>query len=339
MTELDFKAFDADNHYYEATDAFTRHIEPAFAKRAMQWAEIDGTHAAAGRRQGQPLHPQPHVRPRVQAGRARRVLPGPQPARTPASRDLFGELEPISPAYRDRDARLAVMDEQGLDGAFFFPTLGVGMEQPLMGDPPALMAAFRAFNRWLDEDWGFAYQERIFAAPYITLVDVDNAVAELEWALDHDARIILIGVGPVRHRRRGSRSVGPDLRPVLGPGERGGRDASACTAATAPTAATSRHWGQSAEMEAFRANPAARPALARPRARHRRGHAGRPVLRPVPQHPGGLHRAGRDVGVPPVREAREGLRPGTRRLPGGSSGHVPPSRVGLARSTRTTCRA
>jgi hypothetical protein len=36
------KAFDADNHYYEATDAFTRFIDPKMAKRAMQWAEING---------------------------------------------------------------------------------------------------------------------------------------------------------------------------------------------------------------------------------------------------------------------------------------------------------
>ena len=57
------------------------------------------------------------------------------------------------------------MDEQGLDGAFFFPTLAVGMEEALRHDIPALLAAFRAFNRWLDEDWGFAYRDRIFAAP------------------------------------------------------------------------------------------------------------------------------------------------------------------------------
>ena len=40
MTDLGFLAFDADNHYYEALDAFTRHIEPRFRKRAVQWAEI-----------------------------------------------------------------------------------------------------------------------------------------------------------------------------------------------------------------------------------------------------------------------------------------------------------
>ena len=33
MGELWFRPFDADNHYYEAEDAFTRHIDPARAKQ------------------------------------------------------------------------------------------------------------------------------------------------------------------------------------------------------------------------------------------------------------------------------------------------------------------
>ena len=28
MAQLDDLAFDADNHYYEAVDAFTRHLDP-----------------------------------------------------------------------------------------------------------------------------------------------------------------------------------------------------------------------------------------------------------------------------------------------------------------------
>ena len=42
MVDLGFRPFDADNHYYEAEDAFTRHIDPAMAKRCMQWATVDG---------------------------------------------------------------------------------------------------------------------------------------------------------------------------------------------------------------------------------------------------------------------------------------------------------
>ena len=42
MATIDFAPFDADNHYYEALDAFTRYIPKDMAKRCMQWGEIDG---------------------------------------------------------------------------------------------------------------------------------------------------------------------------------------------------------------------------------------------------------------------------------------------------------
>ena len=90
----ELRGFDADNHYYEAIDAFTRHIEPEYAKRAMQWAEIDGKQRLLVGGQGQPLHPEPDVRPDRQARRARRVLPRRNPKAAPM-RELFGDLEPI----------------------------------------------------------------------------------------------------------------------------------------------------------------------------------------------------------------------------------------------------
>ena len=44
-------------------------------------------------------------------------------------------------------------------------------EEPLAHDPEAVCHLFRAFNRWLVEDWTFNYGDRIFAAPYVTLAD------------------------------------------------------------------------------------------------------------------------------------------------------------------------
>src|SRR5260221_6907 len=41
MGTVEFDVFDADNHYYEATDAFTRHL-PKDRSKLVQWAEIDG---------------------------------------------------------------------------------------------------------------------------------------------------------------------------------------------------------------------------------------------------------------------------------------------------------
>jgi predicted TIM-barrel fold metal-dependent hydrolase len=77
------------------------------------------------------------------------------------------------------------------------PTLGVGMESALEHDPPALTAAFTAFNRWLLDDWGFNRDDRIYGAPYISFVDPDWAVSELEFALENGARVVLIRPGSV----------------------------------------------------------------------------------------------------------------------------------------------
>jgi predicted TIM-barrel fold metal-dependent hydrolase len=100
--------------------------------------------------------------------------------------------EPIRPEYRDADARLRTLDDQGLAGCWLFPTLGMIYEEPLRHDPEAVCHTFRAFNRWLREDWGFAHADRIFAAPYITLADPQWAVAELEWALGEGARLLVM---------------------------------------------------------------------------------------------------------------------------------------------------
>ena len=42
MSQLAYPAFDADNHYYEHEDAFIRHIDPRYKRRAMQWADVNG---------------------------------------------------------------------------------------------------------------------------------------------------------------------------------------------------------------------------------------------------------------------------------------------------------
>jgi len=212
MTEKQVRGFDADNHYYEALDAFTRHIEPQFAKRCMQWAIIDGrTRLLVGGKINRYLA-NPTFDKVADPGCLEEFFRGFNPSGKQVI-ELFGDLEPPRPAYRDRDARLAVLDEQHLDGVLLFPTLGVGMEQALRDDLPAMTAAFRAFNQWLDDDWGFHYQERIFAAPYITLADPDNAVAQLRWALDRGARVVVMAAGPILTEAGWKAPAHPDFAP------------------------------------------------------------------------------------------------------------------------------
>jgi predicted TIM-barrel fold metal-dependent hydrolase len=193
---LSFAACDADNHYYEAVDAFTRHIDPSMAKRCMQWAELNGRQRLLVGGELNDFIPNPTFDPVAKPGSLQAFFKGTERSGRDV-KSLFGALEPIRPEYRDRDARLRVMDAQGLEAAWLFPTLGVGMEQSLLHDPPAIIAAFRAFNRWLDDDWGFAYRDRLFAAPYVSLADPDAAIEEIEWALARDARVICVRTAPV----------------------------------------------------------------------------------------------------------------------------------------------
>jgi len=57
----------------------------------------------------------------------------------------------MDPAFTNRDARLLRMDEQGVESALLFPTLGACVEHFLKDDVEASYANLRAFNRWLDE--------------------------------------------------------------------------------------------------------------------------------------------------------------------------------------------
>ena len=64
-------------------------------------------------------------------------------------------------------------------------------------DIEASLHILGAFNRWIDDEWGFAYQNRIFAVPLLSLSDLDGALRELEWALSRGARVITLRNGPV----------------------------------------------------------------------------------------------------------------------------------------------
>jgi predicted TIM-barrel fold metal-dependent hydrolase len=188
MPPIDERPFDADNHYYEALDAFTRHLEPKLGPRTVQWAEIDGRryHVVGGRVSRAVVNPT--FDPVAKPGALHSYFRGNPEGRSPL--EFLRARERIRPEYRDHDARVAVLDEHGLAAAWMFPTLGMLYEELLKDDPEAVTITFRAFNRWVEEDWGFAYRDRIFAAPYLTLADPAWAVAELEWALARGARIV-----------------------------------------------------------------------------------------------------------------------------------------------------
>lgn len=254
MDNSDLKGFDCDHHYYEAEDAFIRHMDPAMMQRAMQWVNVNGKKRLMVGGKINRFIPNPTFDPIARPGCLDDYFRG--KVSVSDMRDAFGELEPLSerPEYRDRDAKIDLLTKQNLDGCLLFPTLGVGMESALENDLPALQAAFSAFNRWLSEDWGFSYQERLFAAPYITLSNVQHAIAELEFALENDARVINLRASAVTTEDGQKNPADTDFDDFWSRVNEAGITV-AFHAGDAAYDFMFAHWGLSTEFEAFRYDP------------------------------------------------------------------------------------
>lgn len=204
--DFDFAPIDADNHYYESLDAFTRHLDPKYKQRGVQVLS-DGRHT--------------HL---VIGGSVNRFIPNPtfDPIIVPGCLDLMFrgqipegvdprtlmQVEPLRPEYQNRDDRVAVTERQGLGAVLLFPTLGCGVEEALKHDVDATMASLAAFNRWLEDDWGFAYQGRLVTAPMLSLADPQAALTELDSLIERGARIVHVRPAPVPGEHGTSRSLG-----------------------------------------------------------------------------------------------------------------------------------
>jgi predicted TIM-barrel fold metal-dependent hydrolase len=200
---------DADNHYYESLDAFTRHLDKEFRWRGVHPVQ-DGKRVQLliGGKVNRFI-PNPTFDPIIVPGCLDSLFRGQIPEGTDP-RTLM-QVEPMHAEYRDRDARVAVVEEQGLDAALLFPTLGCGVEEALTDDIPATMASLSAFNRWLEDDWGYSYQDRLIAAPMLSLADPDAAIDEVERLIEAGARIVHMRPAPVPGENGTSRSFGDEL--------------------------------------------------------------------------------------------------------------------------------
>ncbi len=189
------RVFDADNHMYETTDAFTRHL-PEMYKKAVQYVTVEGrTKIAIGGKISEYI-PNPTfdvvARPGAQEEYYRVGNP-----KGLSRRELFGPPIKSPPAFREPASRLELMNEQGLDRTLMFPTLASVLEERMREDPELTHAVIHSFNQWMYETWQFNYQDRIYSTPVITLPIVDKAIEELEWVLERGAKAVLIRPAPV----------------------------------------------------------------------------------------------------------------------------------------------
>jgi predicted TIM-barrel fold metal-dependent hydrolase len=208
---LDYPVFDADNHLYETRDALTKFLPDRY-RGAVDYVEVRGRLKIVIRGQISEYIPNPTFDVVARPGAMEEYFRVGNPDGK-NRREIFGEPMKSPPAFRGPEARLALMDDQGIDRALMFPTLASVVEERMRDDPELIHAVIHSLNEWIHETWTFSYQERIFATPVITLPIVDKAIEELEWVLERGARVVLIRPAPVPGFR-GSRSFGlPEFDP------------------------------------------------------------------------------------------------------------------------------
>jgi predicted TIM-barrel fold metal-dependent hydrolase len=212
MSLNELSIFDADNHMYETKEALTKFLPDAY-KNAIDYVDVRGRTKIVVRGQISNYIPNPTfdvvARPGAQEEYYRKGNPEGK-----SRREIFGEPMRAIPAFREPAARLALMDEQGIDKALMFPTLASLVEERMRDDPELIHVVVHALNEWMHETWTFNYENRIFPTPVITLPIVDKALEELDWVLARGARVILIRPAPVPGIR-GPRSFGlPEFDPV-----------------------------------------------------------------------------------------------------------------------------
>lgn len=196
MTDLGYPVYDADNHLYEARDALTRHLDRKY-KRQIQLVEVNGRTKLAICGNISNYIPNPTFEVVARPGAYAKFREEHGSGKTMAEMGRAEGPIPCMEEFKNRDKRLALMDQQGLHATLLHGTLVSALEERLQHDADLLHSGLHAFNQWLDEEWGFAYQERLFAIPLISLMDLDRACAELEWCLERGVRVVGMRPAPV----------------------------------------------------------------------------------------------------------------------------------------------
>lgn len=212
MADLGFPVYDADNHLYETRDALTQHLDKKY-RRQVQYVEVNGRTKLAVCGKISDYIPNPTFDLVARPGAYARFAATGAKAKT--MREMGRAEGPMKciDEFRDPDKRLALMDEQGLHATLVWGTLVSAIEERMKHDADLMSGVLRAFNRWLYETWGFARRDRLFPVPMLSLMDVDEAVAELEWCLERDCRIVGIRPAPVPGYRASASPAMPEFDP------------------------------------------------------------------------------------------------------------------------------
>ena len=164
----EYRFIDADNHYYEPPDRFFAYFDSRTQKEGFR---VEDDHRLfVG---DEPMFSAPESPMSVP------TTPGSHlelftTMRTNAAVPTYDVLPFDVPEFCSRDARLKAMDKHNVEAGIFYGGLGLLPEDQLAErkGPDLLYRHIRGYNRYAEEEWGFAHQNRIFAAPLLALDDL-----------------------------------------------------------------------------------------------------------------------------------------------------------------------
>jgi predicted TIM-barrel fold metal-dependent hydrolase len=187
--------FDADTHLYETPDAFTRYLPDKYR----------ATHGV-GYRRGDDGQFALYVGPRkveISAEYVTEDFKVPAPGKLHewlrAQKEGKAEIDlrvPISADMTEPAERVKRLDQWDVRASILFAGNFVSAIS-YFDEPAAAHAVFHAYNRWMKDQWGLNYENRIFSCPVLTLADLDRACEQAEWAAENGARLVLMPMGPV----------------------------------------------------------------------------------------------------------------------------------------------
>ena len=227
---LPYAINDADNHFTEPPDLYVRYIDPRHRALAIRTVTDDDGNVAqlyAGQpskfSEAQITYSAAELERMLGTSAAgEETIPGtllnrlnPFRGLSDAERSrLLDQFRSQAEAYGDRELRLALMDAQGIDKALMFPNRAHDLEFQFENNVDAIYANARAFNRWIHEEVGFCHAGRMYLPPYLSLADVDLAVAEVDRLIAQGAPVVQLRAGHAhggRSNTTGGRSLADPL--------------------------------------------------------------------------------------------------------------------------------
>ncbi len=217
----DFPVFDADNHFYETKDSFTRHLPDRY-KGAIDYVDLHGRTKIMIRGTVSEYIPNPTFEVVARPGAQEEYFRNGNPEGK-SYREIIGEPMRSIPAFREPAPRLEVMDELGVDRTLMFPTLASLLEERMRDDLELTHAAIHALNEWMYEDVDLQLREPdLRHAGHHAADRREGDSRSSSGVLERGAKTVLIRPAPVPGTAGLALVRLPRVRPVLA-GSRGRR--------------------------------------------------------------------------------------------------------------------